>query len=175
MRRILLLSTILLLTALGCRQDQRERLFEMVFPPLTFQMPAGTGGPAAWVQAFPSVPTNIDFYLEQNKLDLELIEGIQALSSRITSLDGFDLDFFGEIQIRICNEGDDDCARAAEVFYIDNIYRREDDRVELLPGLRNAKAQLSQQRVRIEIVFFLAETSPYAIDGRLDMAFEAVK
>jgi len=172
--RILLFFGILLL--LGCQRDNRERLFEMVYPDIRFELPAGLSNATPWAFEQQSLSTNINFFLDNNATDTSVIEGILPFSARITSLDsGFGYDFVEEISVRICEEGRALCTPADEVFYIDDLRGRAGQSIDLLPSLRNAKRNLVRNRYRLEIVFFFRLSTPYSVSSRLDMSFEAVR
>lgn len=161
---------------ISCQRDNRERIFEMFYPNIEFELPAGLSSALPWAYEVQSIPSNISFYLNENNVDTAIIAGINPVSARISALDGgLDYDFVEEVSIRICDEGRKLCTPADEVFYIDNLRGRANTRIDLLPSLRNAKRSLTQGRFRLEIVFFLRYTSPYPVSSRLDMTFEAVK
>jgi len=160
----------------SCQQDSRERLFEMVYPNITFELPAGLSNATPWAFEQESRSTNINFFLDNNAADTSVVEGILPLSARITSLDsGFGYDFVEEISVRICEEGRALCTPADEVFYIDDLRGRAGQSVDLLPSLRNARRDLVRNRYRLEIVFFFRLSTPYSVRSRLDMSFEAVR
>lgn len=160
---------------LGCSKGERERLFEMTYPAIDFEIPAGLSPSLPRVFEKDNIPSNIDFFLRQNNLDTSQITRIQPFSARITALDNLDYDFVQEVSVRICEAGAEQCSRADEVFYIDNLNEREDDVIELLPSLGDAKPELTGEEFKLEVVFFFRFTTPYSVRSRLDMTFEAVR
>ncbi len=168
----LILSVFLLF---GCTKDNQARLFDMVFPDIRFTIPAGLNSFLPRVFEVPVVNTNIDFYLDENNILEDQIQAVRPFSARISALDNFDYDFVREISIRVCPVGNSPCTPADEVFYIDNIQRRAGDRVDLLPTLRNAKPMLTEDVFKLEVLFLFDTTTPYSVDSRLDMTFEAVE
>jgi hypothetical protein len=175
--RTLLYFSVFALLAAGCRKDNGERLFEMVFPNIVFEIPAGLNANFQQVFEIPVVFTNIDTYLAENGTDTALIRAISPFSARITSLEGsaFDYDFVEAVSIRICPSTRGSCFDGEEVFYIDDLRGRAGQDIRLIPGLRNAKRDLVLPQFRLEVVFLFAYTTPYAVRSRLQMGFEAVK
>lgn len=174
----IILFTIIIVSALSfsCNQEQRERLFEMTYSNIAFDIPAGLSATFPRVFERDEQLTNINFYLNNAQLDTAMILGINPLFARITSLDnGLDYNFVEEVSVRICPENSTACTIADEVFYIDNLRGRAGSRIDLLPTLRNVKRILTQQRYKLEVLFFFAYSTPYTISSRLDMSFEAVK
>lgn len=166
--------TILLM--FSCRREKQERLFEMVYPNIGFQIPAGVSPSLPRVFEVSSMATNIDAYLKQYSTDTMEIKGINPYAATLTSLDNrLDFDFIREISVRICPEGQAPCSQIDEMFYIDNLDQREDNEVRLLPSLRNAKKQLLKKKFKLEVVFFMYYSPPYFVESRLDLVFEAVK
>lgn len=175
--RVLLYFAIFALLIAGCRKDNGERVFEMFYPNITFDIPAGLNASFQQVFEIPLVPTNIDVYLAENGTDTSLIRAISPFSARLTSLEGsaFDYDFVEAISVRICDPARPNCFDGEEVFYIDNLRGRGGQDIRLLPGLRNAKRDLARSHFRLEVVFVFTNTTPYSIRSRLQMSFEAVK
>ncbi len=175
MRKILTFFAAIMLL-ISCQKDNRERIFEMFYPNITFELPAGLNAAVPWAFEQESISSNIAAYLRENNADTAIIAGINAVSARITSLDsGFDYDFVEEVSIRICDEGRKICTPADEVFYIDDLRGRAGQTINLLPSLRNAKRHLTKGRFRLDVVFFFRYSTPYSVSSRLDMTFEAVK
>ena len=168
----LLLSAFLLF---GCVKDNHIRLFDMVFPDIRFTIPAGLNSFLPRVFEVPVMNTNIDFYLDENNIQEEGLQAIRPFSARLSALDNFDYDFVREISIRVCPVGNNPCTPADEVFYIDNIQRRAGDRVDLLPTLRNAKTMLTEELFKLEVLFLFDTTTPFSVESRLDLTFEAVE
>ncbi|MDX1939120.1 MAG: hypothetical protein SFU99_01130 [Saprospiraceae bacterium] len=176
MRKLFIICCVIILFLLSCRGDERERIFDMLYPNINFELPAGLSAAINWAYEIESVASNISFYLNENKVDTALIAGINPVSARITSLDGgFEYDFVEEISIRICNDGRTPCTPADEVFYIDDLRGRAKQTINLLPSLRNAEKSLTRNRFRLDVVFFFRYSTPYSVASRLDMTFEAVK
>lgn len=174
MRKLFALLLLVLLISAACKKERRERIFEMTYPGFEFQLPAGLSQFQARVFAFPLVATDIDNYLQQFSTDTSAIGAISPLYALITNSNNVDFDFLEEVSVRACPVGTE-CSSFDEVFYLDNLRNRSLTRLNLLPTLRNMRSLLTQKNYRLEIVFFLSEISPFTIDCRLEMGFEAVR
>lgn len=159
----------------ACTKDNRERLFEMAYPGIDFEIPAGLSNSLPRVFERDNQPTNIQEFVRQTGIDTAVISGIIPQTARITSLDNLDYDFVEEVSVRVCPAGSAQCTMAEEVFYIDNLQGRAGRTIELLPSLGNAKRVLTKKSYRLEVVFFFRYTTPYTMRSRLDMTFEAVR
>lgn len=146
----------------------------MTYPGFEFQLPAGLSQFQARVFAFPSVATDINSYLQQFSTDTSAIAAINPYYAIITNNNNLDFDFLNEVSVRACPVGTE-CSAFDEVFYLDDLRNRRLSRINLLPTLRNVKTLFSGQDFRLEIVFFLSEISPFTLDCRLEMGFEAVR
>lgn len=169
-------AALLILLIASCRQDNRERIFEMFYPNFQFTIPAGQSPLLPFPLGIRGVDSNIDFYLSENSTDTALISEIGALTANISSLDGLDYDFLNSISVRICEDTDQPCRDADEVFYIDRLQLdRPSDNIRLIPGLRNARRHLIQKEYRLEVVFFMAYAPAFNYETQLDMTFGAFK
>ncbi|MDZ4682678.1 MAG: hypothetical protein SH848_12775 [Saprospiraceae bacterium] len=172
------LSGILFIVLLwwGCNKDERERLFEMVFPNTLFTIPAGANPSFPLVFEVNRQNTNIDFFLSQSGTDTAAITAINAAFGTLTALEnGKEYYFIEEISVRICDTERAECSPADEVFYINELRGQADDRIRLLPSLRNVKKIMTGAQFKLEVVFFLNDFSPYTVESRLDMTFDALK
>ena len=178
MRYTYLLIIGLILTS-SCKGDQRVVLFDMIYPNIVFDIPAGLNASAIpQVLDLDNFQSNIDAYLQENNLSIEEIDAIRPSSATLTAINNeADYDFLGGISIRICPRNTESCREAEEVFYLEgrDLYQRAGSRVELLPTLINAKRQLQEQRFKLEVWLFLNEISPTRISSRLNLRFEAVR
>lgn len=173
-RYISLLLLLVILTT--CRQDNRLTLFEMVFPNLTFEMPAGLTGTLPRVFTFDDLRTNYQSYLNDFNADTALIAGIEPISATIEALSNERFDFLREVSIRICPETSASCNVAEEVFYLDNIQNeRTGSQLRLLPTLINAEQVLSRDRFKLEVWFTFFGVSPSAIPIKMDLRFDAIQ
>jgi hypothetical protein len=165
------------LLAVACRKDERERLFDLVYPNIPFELPAGLPpGLIPRALVLDGFSSNLRYYLDTYNTDTSAIAGIFPYAASIRSLDGSDLDFFEEISVRICPQGSTSCTQADEVFYIDNLQQnRTGFQVRLLPTLINARRHFYKERFKLEVWFFLRFPSPRIIPCRLEMQFEAVR
>ncbi len=174
----LIIWSLVGLLMVSCQEDERRRLFEMLFVPIAFTVPAGLfNGPVPRVFSEPVVATNINFYLEENNLEAEQIGNINALAADIRSLEpGLNYNFLNEVSVRICPVGSNQCTPADEVFYIDRLQLdRPGGQIRLLPTLANKRDLLLEPAFRLEIWFFLADISPYSINSQLEMSFEVTE
>ena len=170
--------SLLLLVAImsTCRQDNRQTLFEMVFPNLTFEMPAGLTGNLPRVFTFDDLRTNYQAYLTEFNVDTSLITGIAPVSATIEALSNERFDFLREVSIRACPEVNQTCNAAEEVFYLDKIQnQRVGSRLQLLPSIPNAQRVLSRDRFKLEVWFTFFGVSPATIPIRMDLRFDAVQ
>lgn len=174
MRKLSGIIITLLILSIACKKDRRERIFELTYPNFEFQFPAGLSQFQARVFAFPVVATDINNYLQQFSTDTSAITAINPYYATITNNNNIDFDFLQEVSVRACPVGTE-CSAFDEVFYLDDLRNRNLSRLNLLPTLRNMKSLLSGQNFRLEIVFFLSEISPFTMDCRLEMGFEAVR
>jgi hypothetical protein len=168
---------ILSILAFGCQEDNGERIFEMFYPEIFFEIPAGLNSNFQQVFEIPLVATDIEDYLVANQTDTALIRAILPFSARLTSLDGsaFDYEFVEAVSIRICDPVKPSCFDGEEVFYIDNLRGRGRQDIRLIPGLRNARRDLIRPFFRLEVVFAFAFPTPYSVRSRLQLSFEALK
>lgn len=163
----------------ACRGDNRDVLFDIVYPNITFTIPAGlSGGAVPQVLEFDNFDSQIDDYLKEYGQNIETIDAIRPAQATMTAINNdADYDFLGGISIRVCPRNTESCREAEEVFYLEgqDLYRRAGSTVDLLPTLINAKRQLQEERVKLEIWLFLNEVSPTSIRTRLDLQFQAVR
>ncbi len=169
-------SILFILLLVSCTRDSREFLFELFYPNNEFTIQAGLGGFFPIEKEWNQVATNFTFFLDDAGVELEQISGIRPVSARLTSLDpSLDFFFVEEVSVRICNASEEDCFDADEAFYIDRLLGRADDSIELLPTLVDFKDVLTDDRIKLELILFLNSNTPYNLQGRLDMTFEAVQ
>lgn len=173
-RSISLLLFVVLLST--CRGDNRRTLFEMVFPNLTFEMPAGLTGTLPRVFTFDDLRTNYQSYITEFNTDTSLITGIEPITATLEALSNERFDFLLEVSVRICPETNATCNAAEEVFYLDNIPgQRVGSELRLLPSLPNAKRVLSRDRFKLEVWFSFFGVSPASIPIKMDLRFDAIQ
>ncbi|MEQ8706571.1 MAG: hypothetical protein RIC19_21750 [Phaeodactylibacter sp.] len=171
---VYILLTVLILAA--CRRDNRTPLFDLAYPNFRFTIEAGQNPIIPGAYAIRGIATNIGFFLNQNNTDTSAFTQINPYTATLRCLDGFDYVFMEGVSVRICEDGTEACTPADEVFYIDQLQRYpEDDRIDLLPGLRNVKRDLSRESYRLEIVVFFAFSPPANYASQLDMVFRAYR
>lgn len=168
---VLLTLAVVLLGA--CRNNDNNSLFQLVYPPKTFTLPAGTNNFTAAVVAFNNEPTNYDDFLNAGGRTAEEINKIGSNFARLEALDGLDIGFLSEVSVRICPVTQEACTLADEAFFLDDLYRRNITSISLQPNLGNFKDVLSGEQYKLEVVFFLGDIAPYNVDFRLDYGFDA--
>ncbi|MCB0639485.1 MAG: hypothetical protein KDC54_22820 [Lewinella sp.] len=168
-------ALLLVVLASGCRRDSGEPLFDLVYPPLEFNLPAGQSPFTAPTASFTNIPTNYANFLTAAGHSFDEVSGVVPLYARLTSLDGLDFGAFTAVSIRVCPITQGECTQFDEVFYLDDLYRRNISVLRLDPGLRNVKDLLEGDFYRMEIVFFPGEVTPYSLDIRLEYGFQAVR
>lgn len=174
-RFIAVLLSAFLFLGMGCRDEIGERLFDMNYPPQEFNLPAGTNTFASAVLTINNIPTSYPDFLSASGYSTVDVNKIVPNYARLISLDGLDIGYLSEVSVRICPINQQDCTIADEAFYIDDLHRRSINSINLQPGLANFKDLLSTNLYKMEVVFFLGEISPYAVDFRLEYGFTAFK
>lgn len=170
---VLLLCSTLLTT---CRSDNRKILFEMLYPNILFDMPAGLTGSLPRVFEIDNLQTNFRAYLREFNVDTAMIKGIEPISASLVALSGEDFDFLREVSVRICYEDSPSCNIAEEVFYLDKIQnQRVGSELRLLPTLINPERILSKEFFKIEVWFYFYGVSPSTIPIKMDLRFDAVE
>ena len=61
------------------------------------------------------------------------------------------------------------------VLIIDDLRGRAKSSINLLPTQRNIEKLLSEEQYRLELVFYFRNSTPYLVESRLDMLFEAAR
>jgi hypothetical protein len=174
--RYLILLLFFPLFLISCKGDQRQKVFEMSFPNITFILPAGLSGILPRVFELDNIPSNIAFYLKNAATDTTTITGILPTAATIYSLDSStDFNFVREVSVRVCRQGSAVCTPADEVFYAENILNRSGGRIRLIPTEGNARRTLAKERFKLEILFYIGNVSTFNVNSRMEMTFNAVR
>ncbi|RMF03550.1 MAG: hypothetical protein D6772_02005 [Bacteroidetes bacterium] len=172
MRQLVLLwFSVLILW--GCQDDAGEPLFDLIYPPESFEISAGRNPIVSDGFAFPNLQTRFTSYLNDNNRSVDEITQILPQSARLISNDGQDFSFLDQVSVRICPNTGEQCDQADEVFYSTDLYRRRWETIQLDPGLRNVKDLLSGEEYRLEVVLTYGEITPYSMSCRLEYSFRA--
>lgn len=178
MRKICLFILLLFLLA-TCKKDKRERLFEILVPNITFEIPAGLSGGLPRVFALDNLSSSVVALAKNAGIDTATIVEIRPRAATLQAIQGnADYSFLQEVVIRVCRSGSNVCYATDEAFNI--VYydeRKIGSRINLNPSLPNLRRTLIRDRYKLEILFYIkpGAVSPTAIPTRLDMVFEAVK
>ncbi len=177
MKNLLLLLPFALCLFLfeSCRDDDGEILFDLTYPPRTFNLSAGLNPGLAQVISFPNIPSNYANFLSASGRTDADVTRILPRFARLISNDGLDFGYLSGISVRICPITQAECTPADEVFYREDLFRRRLTTINLDPGLRNVKDLLSSGLHKLEVVFFLGEVSPYTVDCQLEYGFQAYR
>lgn len=176
MARFYLLATFCICLLAGCRLDQGESLFFLEYQPLLFTLEAGQNVIPQPVFVANNLPTLYDSFRNTVGVAEEDVTRVQPRFARLVSENGFDFGFLDKIEIRICEAvPGQDCTISEEVFFINDLFRRNITTINLDPGLRNVKDLLSGSIYKLEVIFFPAEIIPNSVECRLEYGFEAFK
>lgn len=176
LKKLFWLIACLPLLLAGCRDEERTFLFEMTFPEITFEIPGGLNNFNSYIFALDELPTNIDFYLNSSGVDTAVITAINPVFARITALDtNVDFNYIREVAVRVCAANSGTCNDLDEVFYIDDFNVIRGGVIDLLPSLLDAREELLQEKVRLEIEFNFYTITPYPVNNRFELIFDAVQ
>lgn len=165
---------LLPLCLFNCNPDDNLTVaFEMEYPNLTFEIPAGLNTVESHFFVVNDIPTNKDFFFG-NVAEAD-IQTIVPAFARISSLDGnqVDYDFLFEISVRICASGTSiNCTR--EIFWRDQIPVNIGSSVNLIPNDIDVKEILTGETFTIEVVLLrMVSPPPSFINTRVELGFEA--
>ncbi len=145
--------SLLILLSLSCRKEKRVRIFEMSFPNLEFEIPAGAGGFESMFFIFPELKTNFQNFLDANGTDINTIGGIYPLNARITSFDGNEYYYINDVEVRVCFADGNFCTEEIDgVFYNEGLNGRADNIINLQTGLQNVRDLMMGEFFRLEVV-----------------------
>lgn len=173
--RLFLFISFCSLVLVTCRNDNGEPLFEMTYLPLNFSTQGGQTPFVADVVQVSNIPARYLEFVNAQGADAMEVNRILPRFARLISVDGLDLGHLSSISLRICPNEQEDCTLADEVFFRDDLVRRQQTTIDLDPGLRSVKDLLTGNRYKLEVVFTYANITPYSIDWRLEYGFEAYK
>lgn len=158
------------------RNDLGDRLFDVVYEPVFFDVRAGVPGFQTDVIAINRLPTGFGEALTENGLDEEDVDFVSGLRARISSLSGEDFGEIESIELRLCPVGQaNGCDRFDLLFVQRDISGRRDLAVDLNPGERNFRdLLLSNEDVRLEIVITPFSVTSQNIQARLDWSVAAL-
>lgn len=173
MKRLFFLFFVVIFGIQCNRGDNLNLAFEMEYPNIIFEIPAGLNTIESHFFLLKDIPTAKNFFF--GDIPEEDIQAIVPSYARMTALDGnsIDYDFLFEVSVRICQPNkESNCLR--EIFYRDRIPNNVGNRLDLIPNDNNLKEILTQDDFTIEVVLKrLVSTSPTFINSRLEMGFEA--
>jgi len=173
--RLIVFISFCSLMLVTCRNDNGIPLFEMTYPPLDFSRQGGQSPFVADVVQVSNIPTKYLEFVNAYGADAMEVNRILPRFARLISVDGLDLGHLSSVSVRICPNDQVDCTLADEIFFRDDLFRRQKTTIDLDPGLKNFKDLLTGDRYKLEVVFTYADITPYSVDWRLEYGFEAYK
>jgi len=168
----------LLLLTPACKQDfAGERLFEITYPVINdIVVPPGTTPVFSYVNSQPQLETRFMQEMLAAEVTIEDIDNVSGLRARVTSLNGEDFGEIERIELRACPVGQaNGWDRFDLMFSVDDLFRRRQQTIDLSPGLKNFRELfLTQDAVRMEVIFTPGITTSRTIEARLEWAVQAV-
>jgi hypothetical protein len=165
----------LLLLASSCRQERGERLFEIIYEPIQFDLPAGLSFPNSWVLQQVPVDARYDELLAQTNTSPDEVTAIGGAFARLTAVDGNDFSTLSSVAIRMCPVGERACTEADEVFFLGDLFGRRQTTLRLNPGLRNIKPLIESGEFMMELIITPAASTVTNITCRLEYSLEVVR
>lgn len=158
----------------ACKQiSNGDRLFEVPYPIVEFDIPAGRPSFQSIVVPQNSIPTGLLDAMQQANVSADEIDVFGGLRARVVSLTGEDFSDIDRIELRACPVGTTNgCSSTLDIMFSqDDLFRRRQQTVDLSPGLINFRELfLGSDNVRIELIFFPGTTTSRALEGRLEWA-----
>ena len=162
-----------------CSDDDVNVVFEMQYPNLQFNIPAGLNTIDAHFFIIRDIPTNKAAFF-RDRDESEIIE-ISPSTAVIRGVQGnlADYSFVDEMVIRICDDNQinesnifQKCRR--EIFFREAIPFNTGNRVDLIPNAINLKSELTQDNFTVAVVLNrLRGFSSLEMPSRLELQFQA--
>lgn len=178
MRYTFFILVIIVVVSTGCRKERANRLFLMPFQAVDFTIPAGFPSNQALVFEYDVLPTHIEELLSANGVEEEQIGGIFPYTASLESLDGGEYYYIQNMEIRICSPIESQCEPSFDaVFSATDLNGSANRDIVLFPGLQNKKEILLEDHIKMEVIIFIGfgQITPYTVDSRLKMVFEATQ
>ncbi|MEL7163377.1 MAG: hypothetical protein AAFN92_21650, partial [Bacteroidota bacterium] len=141
-------------------------------------VPAGISSFTTHVAAQPELPVNLRDEMQRTNTVATDIDYLGGLRARLTSLNGEDFGELERIELRACPVGQSrGCSQFDIMFSVSDLFNRRDQVVNLSPSPieRNfSELFLANDAVRIEVVFFPAQTTSRVVEARLEWSIHAV-
>lgn len=174
-RHFLFLGLLAGLLATGCRTDRGERLFEIFYEPIQFQLPAGLAFPNSWVLQQIPVDSRYAEFLDNTNTSPDEVTAVGGAMARLIALDGNDFSGLSSVALRFCAVSEPACTEADEVFFLGDLFGRRQTTLRLNPGLRNIESLVASGEFQMELIVTPAVSTQTNISCRLEYSLEAVR
>ena len=173
MKKVLLFLPLIFLLA-GCKNKDKDVLFQQPFRGLEFTIPAGINPFEAQYFNIDSVPTNALALFSSFGIEASEIQSIVPATARINSLFGnVDYDFILELSVNICPAGDKTPNCGFEAFWRDPVPEAIGSFVDMAANNTDLQELLKQDMVNVQVKLArLRGTSPQFVESILEMDFD---
>lgn len=162
----------LLLVSSCKREGPGDILFEILYPIDEIAILSGQSSIQTIVVPQNSVPTGLVDAMRDANVTADDIDVFGGLRARVVSVSGEDFSEVERIEIRACPVGTPGgCDQFSLMFSVDDLFGRRQQTINLNPSPVNFKTLfLSNDNVRIELVFRFGITTSRNIEARLEWA-----
>ena len=170
-----LISLLVGLMQLSCKNDDRQELFELNFPPppLEFDIQPGLNTFDTHIYSFSPIPTRYLEKLAASGHSAEDVVAIEAKEASLSSLFGDEnLDFISRVSIYIFDPFDP--ANKVEFLYLDPIPYKEKNTIRLFPGITDVSDWIKEEYIGVEIRLNFREISPALTEMELKFDLRAL-
>jgi hypothetical protein len=175
MHKLLYFGLLASLLLFGCRQDRGDRLFEIIYEPIQFNLPAGLAFPNSWVLQQIPVDSRYAERLADTNTSPDEVTAVGGAFARLTAIDGNDFSTLSSVALRLCPVAEPACTEADEVFFLGDLFGRRQTVLRLNPGLRNVKALIESGEFQMELIVTPAASTADNIQCRLEYSLEVVR
>ena len=167
------LAGVVLLGGISCGKNDTRAAFEMRYI-MEIEVPAGLNTFNFHQLVIQNEQTGIDFFLDQNNLELDDIVSINTSFARLSTLLGEeDLSMIDEIVIDLFKPGNSDLN--FEAAYTLQVPIRNINRIQLVPSITNLKEVLTGEKFDMVMYVRFRSIPPRNFTAVLDIGFEAFR
>ncbi len=170
-----LISLFAGLMQLSCKNDDRQELFELNFPPppIEFDILPGLNTFDTHIYSFSPIPTRYLEKLAASGHSADEVIAIEAKDAALSSLFGDEnLNFISRVSIYIFDPFDP--ANKVEFLYLDPIPYKEKNTIRLFPGITDVSDWIKEEYIGIEIRLNFREISPALTEMELKFDLRAL-